>query len=294
MNQKQTTNLLTLIIIVLIIGIGFAAYKLVILNRNFDVLNKEIEKTISAKDLLEEDLKFLYSEYDSIQTENDSMNVKLKEEQEKIAVLLNELKSVKAYNASQIRQYQGEIETLRGIMKSYVFQIDSLNQLNNELIAENNAVRESHERLKYEMDEVVEKNDVLEMTVEKASTIKATNITSRCFNNRGRENDKAKKVTQVQTSFTLIENQIAEQGERTIYLRIIRPDGFVLIQNSENVFEFEEEIIAFTESRKVLYDGNFLDVIIYYNANQEFLEGKYDVELYMNGTIIGTSSFLLK
>jgi chromosome segregation ATPase len=294
MNQKQTTNLLTLIIIVLIIGIGFAAYKLVILNRNFDVLNKEIEKTISAKDLLEEDLKFLYSEYDSIQTENDSMNVKLKEGQEKIAVLLNELKSVKAYNASQIRQYQGEIETLRGIMKSYVFQIDSLNQLNNELIAENNAVRESHERLKYEMDEVVEKNDVLEMTVEKASTIKATNITSRCFNNRGRENDKAKKVTQVQTSFTLIENQIAEQGERTIYLRIIRPDGFVLIQNSENVFEFEEEIIAFTESRKVLYDGNFLDVIIYYNANQEFLEGKYDVELYMNGTIIGTSSFLLK
>ncbi len=294
MEKEKVTRLLTLLIIVLVIAIGYTAYKVITLSRDYQELTKQMGETISAKDLIEEDLNNLYSEYDSLQTTNDSMNDKLAEEKEKIAVLLEELQTVKSYNASQIRKYQGEIETLRSIMKSYVYQIDSLNQLNNQLIAENNQVRESHERLKYEMDEVVEKNDELELTVEKASVIKASNIQGLTFNKRGREVNKARRVAQIQTRFTLIENSIAEAGEKTIYVRILRPDGYVLVKNTENIFTYEEEVLAFSESRTVQYDGNFLDVIIYYDLDQELLEGSYQVELYMDGNLIGTSSFLLE
>ncbi|MDA3910003.1 MAG: hypothetical protein PF448_01435 [Bacteroidales bacterium] len=293
MNKEKVTRLLTLLIIILLIGVGFAAYKLITLNRQYDEVVQQMGETISAKDLIEEDLNRLYSDYDSIQTENDSMNEKLSEEKEKIAVLIEELQQVKSYNASQIRQYQSEIETLRGIMKSYVYQIDSLNQLNTQLIAENNEVRESHERLKYEMDEVVNKNDELELTVEQASVVKATNIQALTFNRRGREIDKARRVEQIQTRFTLMENSIAEPGERTIYVRILRPDGYVLVKNTDNLFTYEEELIAFSESRTVQYENEFLDVVIYYDLDQEVLEGKYQVELYMNGKIIGLTDFLL-
>lgn len=251
-------------------------------------------ETVTAKDLLQEDLEVLYSEYDSIQTENDSMNKKLGKEQEKIALLLEELQTVKTYNANQIRKYQDEVETLRGIMKSYVYQIDSLNQLNNQLIAENNEVRESNQRLQYEIEEVVEHNDELEMTVQKASVIRATNIKSAGYKSRGRETDRANRITQIQTQFTLVENAVAEIGERTIFVRIVRPDGFVLVKNTENVFTYEEQAIAFSESRTVQYDGNFLDVVIYYDVEQELLEGTYQVELYMDGNIIGTTDFLLR
>lgn len=294
MEKEKVTRLLTLLIIVLVIAIGYTAYKVITLSRDYQELTEQMGETISAKDLIEEDLNNLYSEYDSLQTTNDSMNDKLAEEKEKIAVLLEELQTVKSYNASQIRKYQGEIETLRSIMKSYVYQIDSLNQLNNQLIAENNQVRESHERLKYEMDEVVEKNDELELTVEKASVIKASNIQGLTFNKRGKQVDKAKRATQIQTRFTLIENSIAEPGEKTIYVRILRPDGYVLVKNTENIFTYEEEVLAFSESRTVQYDGNFLDVIIYYDLDQELLEGTYQVELYMEGNLIGASSFLLE
>lgn len=294
MEKEKVTRLLTLLIIVLVIAIGYTAYKVITLSRDYQELTKQMGETISAKDLIQEDLTDLYAEYDSLQTENDSMNEKLSEEKEKIAVLLEELQTVKTYNASQIRKYQGEIETLRGIMKSYVYQIDSLNQLNNQLIAENNQVRESHERLKYEMDEVVEKNDELELTVEKASIIKASNIQGLTFNKRGREVNKAKRVAQIQTRFTLIENSIAEPGEKTIYVRILRPDGYVLVKNTENIFTYDEEVLAFSESRTIQYDGDFLDVIIYYDLDQELLEGSYQLELYMDGNLIGTSSFLLE
>jgi len=294
MEKEKVTRLLTLLIIILLIGVGFAAYKLITLNRQYEEVVQQMGETISAKDLIEEDLNRLYADYDSIQTENDRMNEKLSEEKEKISLLIEELQTVKSYNASQIRKYQSEIETLRGIMKSYVYQIDSLNQLNTKLIAENNEVRESHERLKYEMDEVVNKNDVLELTVEQAAVVKATNIQVLTFNRRGRENDKAKRVEQIQTRFTLMENSIAEPGPRTIYVRILRPDGYVLIKNTENLFNYEEELLAFSESRTVQYENNFLDVVIYYDLDQEVLEGKYEVELYMDGHLIGTTDFLLK
>jgi uncharacterized coiled-coil DUF342 family protein len=294
MNKEKVTRLLTLLIIILLIGVGFAAYKLITLNRQYEEVVQQMGETISAKDLIEEDLNRLYADYDSIQTENDSMNDKLFEEKEKIAVLIEELQTVKSYNASQIRKYQSEIETLRGIMKSYVYQIDSLNQLNTKLIAENNEVRESHERLKYEMDEVVNKNDELELTVEEASAVKATNVQALTFNRRGRETDKARRVEQIQTRFTLMENSIAEAGERTIYVRILRPDGYILVKDTDNLFTYEEELLAFSESRAVQYENDFLDVVIYYDLDQEVLEGKYQVELYMDGNLIGFTDFLLE
>ncbi|MFO7789444.1 MAG: hypothetical protein ACQES1_07125 [Bacteroidota bacterium] len=299
MNNKQKTNLLTLLIIIMLIAIGVAGYFLVNLNRDYENLETELSETISAKDLIEEDLEALYSDYDSIQVENDSMSAKLDEEKEKIATLLDELQTVKANNAAVIQKYKNEVETLRKIMKSYVYQIDSLNQLNTELIEESNKVRENHQRLQHEMDEVVNKSDQLELTVQKAAMIKATNITSQPYKkdnffSSDRETDKAGKVDKINTSFTLVENDIAEPGPRTIYLRIVRPDGYVLVNDDTNVFTFEEEKLAYSASRDIQYDGNFLDVVIYYDVQQTLLEGKYEVQLYMDDYMIGKTDFILE
>ncbi|MGC9331158.1 MAG: hypothetical protein ACP5DZ_04685 [Bacteroidales bacterium] len=299
MDNKKKTNLLLLLIIIMVVAIGIAGYYLIEMNRDYEELQTELRETISAKDLIAEDLQELYTDYDSIQVENDSMAVKLAKEKEKISVLLEELKSVKANNAAIIRKYKDEVETMRSIMKTYVYQIDSLNQLNKKLIAENNEVREHNIRIKNEMDEVVNKNDELELTVEKAAMIKATNIVSQPYKKDNffsseREADKAGKVDKITTSFTLIENSIAELGPRTIYLRIIRPDGYVLVNDDNNIFTYEEENLAYSASRDIQYDGNFLDVVIYYDVQQILLPGKYIIELYMDGYKIGTTDFTLK
>ncbi|MDA3819806.1 MAG: hypothetical protein PF590_05030 [Candidatus Delongbacteria bacterium] len=298
MDNKKKTNLLLLLIIVMVVAIGIAGYYLVEMNRDYEELQTELSETVSAKDLIAEDLQELYADYDTIEVKNDSMAKKLDEEKEKISVLLEELKSVKANNAGIIRKYKDEVETMRSIMKSYVYQIDSLNQLNTKLIAESNEVREHNLRIKNEMDEVINKNDELELTVEKAAMIKATNIVSQPYKkdnffSSDREADKAGKVDKINTSFTLIENRIAEPGPRTIYLRFIRPDGYVLVNDDNNIFTYEEENLAYSASRDIQYDGNFLDVVIYYDVQQTLLAGKYTVELYMDGYKIGTTDFTL-
>lgn len=299
MDEKKKTNLLTLLIIVMLVGIGVVGYLLIDLNQDYDQLQTEMDKTVSAKELIKEDLEVLYSDYDSIQTENDSMASKLKREKEKISVLIDEIKTVKANNARVIRKYKDEVETLRTIMKSYVHQIDSLNTLNTKLVAENNEVREDNERLKYEMDEVVNVNDELESTVEKASRVKAADISispykKDNFLRNDKETSNAGKVDRFEVSFTLVENEIAEKGSKTIYLRIVRPDDYLLINDDNNIFTYQEKSIGFSASREVQYEGKFLDVKIYYDVQQSLLPGKYQVYLFLDNYQIGQSTFVLE
>ena len=69
--------------------------------------------------------------------QTDSLTDQLGAEQDKIRQLLKR----DASNATKIRMYQRELETLRKVMRSYIVQIDSLNTRNQELTAENIQVR---------------------------------------------------------------------------------------------------------------------------------------------------------
>ena len=60
------------------------------------------------------------------------------------------------------RQYQKQVTTLRGIMRDFVVQIDSLNRRNQELLAENLEVKEQYKRVETEKREISEERDRLE------------------------------------------------------------------------------------------------------------------------------------
>ena len=81
-------------------------------------------------DDLTNELVELQGEYAQLSSNNDSLNVQLDREREKVSQLLDRIKKTDAANRSKIRQYEKELGTLRSIMKHYIFQIDSLNTLN--------------------------------------------------------------------------------------------------------------------------------------------------------------------
>src|SRR6056297_456766 len=133
----------------------------------------EIESYLTAeKDTLEMNLKELRSSYDSIQTDNDTLNAMLLSEQEKIDELITEIKTVKATNFARIRELEDELGTMRKVAKSYVRQIDSLNTMNKELIAENIKVRGEMQEAISKNEELSEKNEDLSSKVEKASVLR--------------------------------------------------------------------------------------------------------------------------
>jgi len=294
MQQKKdrTTKILIALVSVMIVAIavmGYMLYDMKKINNQMQVRNQEV--TVE-KEQLKRELTDLLDDYDDLRTSNDSLNSQINKDKEHIQDLIKEIDGLKSYNYSIQKKYENELASLRNIMRSYVYQIDSLDQLNKALIAENLQVKQAHTRIKDEMNLVVERNDELELVLEEASVIRSSSIRINFLTKRNKETDRMKKAERIQTSFSLISNEFAEAGPKRVYLRIVRPDDFTMTDG--NTFEYRERNIAYTAYRDVVYENKNLDVVIYYDLKESLITGKYAVEIYMEGNLIGETSFTVE
>lgn len=242
------------------------------------------------KDSLANELVLLMHGYDTLKTNNDTLNAQLVQEQEKIKRLL----SINASNTQLIRTYKKEISTMREIMKSYIVQIDSLNTRNKLLVAENLQIKEQISKVEQSNAELSKVREELTSKVEIASVIQAKDIYCSPLNKKRKETDRVDRMVNLMVCFTLRENPIAEAGKKTVFMRVIRPDDLLVTLSPDNIFAFNDENIIYTESRTVDYLNQDVELCIYVDNNGDFINGTYGVELYLDGEMIGTSSFLLK
>ncbi|HNQ68313.1 MAG TPA: hypothetical protein PKN32_08035 [Bacteroidales bacterium] len=292
-NKKKdvTTKVLIALISLMALAIGVLGFMLYDLSQQNKVIIVKSQEVTVEKDNLKAQLSALLDDYDSLQTNNDSLNAEILKEKEHIQTLIKELDGLKSYNYSIQQKYEKELASLRNIMRHYVYQIDSLDQLNKFLIAENINIRDDHNRIKSEMDGVVERNDELEMVIEGASIVKTANIGFKFYNKRGKETEKSSKLEKIETYFTLVANDLASSGPKRVYLRIIRPDSYAL--SGGQTFDYREKKITYTASRDIIYENQNLAVSIYYDVKEELILGKYIVEIYMDGNKIGESFFTI-
>ncbi|HPB06016.1 MAG TPA: hypothetical protein PKX60_07230 [Prolixibacteraceae bacterium] len=289
--KERTTKVLIALIAILIVGIGFLTWMVIDLkNQNQNLTQKTVIVT-NEKELVKLELTNLLEDYEDLSTNNDSLNGELEKEKARIKQLIGEIENMKSISASQMTKYKKELETLRDIMKHYVYQIDSLNTLNQTLMAENETIRRDKEQLEYQYDVIVEKNAEYEVVVEKASMVKANNIYIQYLNSRGKETTKASKITKLKANFTMVENSLATQGNKMVYMRIFNPDGSVM--SSGKTMTIHGEPVAYSAARQVLYEGNNLEVAIYFDVQGELKPGTYNAELFVDGYMMGGSSFLI-
>ena len=114
-------------IVIAILAIILAAISVLYynINRRQQLEYRELEV---VRDSIKNDLTNLISEYDSLQ--NDTISARLVEANE----LVEQLKYERRLNYNRLRAYEKEVGTLRTVMKRYLRQIDSLNNLNKKLI----------------------------------------------------------------------------------------------------------------------------------------------------------------
>jgi small-conductance mechanosensitive channel len=242
------------------------------------------------KDSLTNELVMLKHGYDTLKTNNDTLNAKLDEERQKIERLL----SINASNVQTIRTYRKEISTMREIMKSYIVQIDSLNTRNQLLIAENTEIKQQMRQVEQTNVALSKEKSELTSQVEIASVIKAREINPIPLNKKRKETDRLSRFEKLEVAFILNENPIVEAGKKTIYIRITRPDGLVITNSPDNLFEVEGERMIFTENRTVDYLNKDVEMSIFVDNNGDFIDGTYAVDLFLEGHSIGSSSFMLR
>ena len=288
--KERRNNIIVIILSVILIAVGVLFF---MQNRE----HREIVRELNAeKDSIQMELTELVVRYDSLETENDTINEQLFLAQNKVKDLLLEIEQTKKISLEKITSYQKQVTTLRSIMRDFVVQIDSLNRRNQELMAENLEVKEQYKRVETEKQQLSEEKEQLERNLERAAVLQVREMLAEALNRRNKETRFANRAERIRIYFIINENVTAKRGTKSIYARIMRPDQLLISKSADNLFRFEDLKIQYSAMREVVYEGHDLPVAIFWdNTNEpELMPGTYTVDLFADGHNIGTASFELR
>lgn len=290
MNKNKSLIITGIVLAVLLVGVTV----LLVMEKT---TNKELvqEFELEKEDLENEYTRFA-QQYDELKLtiSNDSLSVLLEQEQLKTQRLLEELRTVKSSNASEIRRLKKELASLRKVMISYINQIDSLNQLTarqQEVIKD---VTRKYNAASRQISSLAEEKKNLNEKVALAAQLDVTNIRIETQNKRGRETDKVKNVVKFKIDFSIVKNITAQTGEKTIYVRIAKPDNSILTKSDANIFEYENRKLTYSIKKYIEYTGEEQAVTLYWNVEEYLYAGKYRVDIFADGVMIGSGSFSLR
>lgn len=282
-------------IIIAAVAVGVVVLILVgLLIRSNSQMTEMTEVFTEERDMLTTQYEDLYVEYDGIRAGNDSLDNLLSEQRARVEQLTEELKTLKASNARRIKELQGELTTLRTVMRSFIVQIDSLNKTNTALREENADMKGKLAEANTARADLKQQNESLNQKVATASRLEAQNVTVTPLNSKNRSTSSISKIVKIKVSFTLAKNISAEVGMRDVFLRITRPDGEVLYHSKTDTFAFEDSQIIYSAKRSVEYGGEDTPSSVVYDVTMgDLMEGDYEAELFVGGSMIGSGKFSL-
>ena len=282
-------------IIVIVLALLLVTVAVLYIFQNFE--HRKIVSEINLeKNSIQKELNNMIAGYDSLSTENDTLNQQLYIAQTNVKDLLLEVEQTKKVSVQKITKYQQEITSLKGIMRNYIVQVDSLNRRNMELMAENREVKEQYKQVEAKNEKLSQETERLQKNLERAAQLEPIGLIAEPINDRSKPTRFARRAEKIRISLTLSSNVTAKRGDKNIYVRIRRPDHLLLSKSSEDLFRFEDLRIQYSAMREVVYEGKELPVNIYWdNAGEpELMTGEYTVDIFVDGNNIGTTTFELK
>ncbi len=287
MNKKTLYALIGVVIVALLAVMGYLIYS----------LNESNEQNKQMLELAEMDKLEMQNEYENFarqynemktQINNDSLMAQLEQEQQRTQELLEELRRTKSNDAAEITRLKKELATMREVLKTFVAEIDSLNRLNTQLTNENENLRQQQVVQQQQISSLSSEKASLSDKVEIASQLDATAISITALNKRQKAAKKIADVKTFQVSFNIARNVTAAAGNRTVYVRILKPTGEAV--NGGGTFAFENRNLEYSMRKDIEYNGEETPVTMYWNVTEMLVAGQYRVQIFADGKNIGGGS----
>jgi len=292
-------NNLTIIIVAsaIIVALAIAVFYFV---HKANEKEKEMTEVVQMmnfdKEQVQKEFSDLNSEMDGYTTNihNDSLVKLLQDQKTKVSQLLDELRVTKSTNAVRIAQLRAELSTVRKVMIQYVNQIDSLNSMNKSLKNENVEVHKKYQAASESVEALSKEKESLNQVVTRASIMEVTNFSMLPVNSKGKKTGWFSQTASLQFNYTIAKNVTAQPGEKTVYLRITRPDDDVLTKGSGNVFTYENKEIAYSVSKKIEYAGDAINDVMFWKIGEILPKGNYRAEFFIDGNRVGSFKFVFE
>ena len=296
-NQKQnkTTQYLLLVLLLLSLVGNLLQYR----NNQQDVATRDskIDTLVTVQAELETELTETGKELESyrgiaanLDSLLDDANSKVAAQEAKIKQLISSEKS----GASLNKKLNKELAELRKLKDQYLEKID-------QLITENAQLKKENEAKAAEITKLNEEKSGLQGKVATASQLKAEYVKIGSFKKKGNgkyiETSLAKRTNKIDVNLTVMDNKVAESGDKMVYVIVTEPTGKVLAGASMAKFthaDTKEEMSA-TASYKMVYTGQKQDVKVSFETDERVLTpGNYTIDIYIEGTLVNTSTYILR
>ncbi|MFN7313268.1 MAG: hypothetical protein ACK5UI_07265 [Bacteroidota bacterium] len=295
-NQKQNKTTTYALLVLLILSLIGNVFQYQNNKADIQVLDSKIDTLENVQITLEKELTETGNEletYRGISANLDSLlndaNDKIAQQEAKIKKLIGTEKNQEKLN----KKLKNELAELRKLKDMYLEQIDKL-------ISENQQLKKENEEKAAAITQLNEEKLGLQSKVSTASELKAEYIKVASFKKKGSgkyvETSLAKRTNKIEVTFTVMDNKVAESGDRMVYAVITEPGGKVLAGASNARFtNASKEEVAATASYKLAYKGQKEDIKLSYESEDRvLLPGNYSIDIYIDGTLVNTSTYILR
>ena len=257
---------------------------------------KENEATLTReKEQVMADLSSMAKQYDIVIGENEVANQNLVEARERIQGLMDSLK-ISQNSVNSLWRYKKKFMALQEEMDVLLSENDKL-KIENALLATSldSTNMQLQERAVF-TDSLLIQNTQLSEVVENAAVLQTVGLKGFGVIERSSgkliPTERARRSDKIRVCYTVAKNALVGAGDKELYVQVLDPKNNVLGANEQ--IQFDDTILNYTLISKFNYENKNLDICEFVAPNEDFIEGRYVVNVFNENELVSTSEFTLK
>ncbi len=297
--EQDSKKVIVIVVILILLAVnGLLLWQFFDKKTHLEEVNKTLDSTIAERDAISAELQRVKNEYEKINQENAGLQSQLSAKDEEIKSKIAEIQRlINSGDAVQLQRAREELSILKSMNQNYIVQLDSMKKENELLTQQTMALNENLSAERGKVQTLTQENTMLASKVAIGSVLRTSEIKIEGvkYKSSGKEveTNRAGSVAKIKTCFTVLENAVVDKGTKDIYVRILGPEGSVLTTSTES-FMYNGQATLFTTKDSFDFDNSRTSVCIYSDRTPQMAKGKYTVEIFSGGNLIGTSSIVLK
>ena len=199
----------------------------------------------------------------------------------------------------EINRLKSRVEGYRELLVMKDTEIAELKKVNEELVVENTVLKTEKNELNQNLRVAKATEEKLTEKVQIASRLEIENIVVAALNVKGKQKEdefRARQIDKLKVEFNIAKNDVAPISGKEILMRIIDDNDNVLfdVARGSGTFVLDGKETFYTAKQEILFDNTQQVVSFLYDKGSEYLPGRYVMEVYTEGYLMGSKSFRVK
>ena len=293
--QKKSNRVMIYVVAALAVLLVAALVVNFIRENNLRERNSELMVVYSRLDSIGNEMQLKIVEIEQLGGNIDTLSmIRDSLEIEKEGLLEARTRSTK-----QIRTLQARVEGYRELLVMKDVEITELKKVNEELVVENKELKTERNVLNKNLRDAKETEEKLTEKVQVASRLEVENIVIAALNQKGKPKEgefRARQIDKLKVEFNIAKNDVAPVSGKEILMRIIDDNDNVLfdVARGSGTFALDGKETFYTAKQEILFDNSQQAVSFLYDKGSEYLPGRYVMEVYTDGYLMGSKSFRVK